>query len=117
MDSELIKGKKPIKNDEYIIYFTKNLYKEKEDILLSWKNNSSRFPILSSSAGRYLNISASSVTMEAISSTATNIITLARNKLSENTIKDLILLKGLNKYNLFKWENELIKVENIIGSD
>lgn len=117
MDSELIKGKKPIKNDEYIIYFAKDLYKEKEDILLSWKNNLSRFPILSLLAGRYLSISASSVTTEAISSTATSIITLARNKLSENTIKDLILLKGLNKYNLFRRENELIKVENIIGSD
>lgn len=55
--------------------------------------------------------------MEAISSTATNIITLARNKFNENIIKDLILLKGLNKYNLFKWENKLIKVKNIIGND
>lgn len=88
-----------------------------KNVLLSRKNNKSRFPILNLSAGRYLNISASSAAIKAIASTTTNIITLARNKLSENTIKNFILLKVQDMYNLFEWENELIKAENIIESD
>jgi hypothetical protein len=59
-----------------------------------WKQNTYRFPILSTLARRYLAIPATSASIERVFSISNNIITKSRNRLFPDTIKQFILLKS-----------------------
>lgn len=73
-------------------YLTEHSISKDSDVLVWWRNNASRYPILSKLANKYLCISATSVPSERVFSTAGNVISSKRNCLSPNKAKKLIFL-------------------------
>jgi hypothetical protein len=61
--------------------------------LLWWKNNKTRFPILSKLARKYLAISASSTPSERLFSEAGNVMTIKRTQMTSNTLENLVFCK------------------------
>ena len=61
--------------------------------LLWWKTNSTRFPVLSKLARKYLAIPATSTPSERLFSEAGNIMTIKRAQLAPNTLENLVFCK------------------------
>jgi hypothetical protein len=61
--------------------------------LLWWKNNQTRFPILSKLARMYLAIPATSTPTERLFSEAGNVMTVKRTQLAPNTLENLVFCK------------------------
>jgi hypothetical protein len=76
-----------------------------------WKNNAFRFLVLSILARKYLVIPATSAAIGKVFSITRNIITKNRNKLSPETVKELVLLKSwkIKDLNELKVKNTEIK--------
>ncbi|CAK9299329.1 unnamed protein product [Gordionus sp. m RMFG-2023] len=71
-------------------YLNEPLVSLKDDILVWWKANSERFPVLSLAARSFLAIQATSVPCEQIFSKAGDLVTKKRNRLSNKTIQALL---------------------------
>lgn len=83
----------PKSNDEEInSYLLFPVLGKDEDILNWWNLQSKNFPILSQMASDYLSIQISSVSVEQLFSEAGEIVTKKRNRLNDDTIKELICL-------------------------
>lgn len=86
----------PTDNEENLseidCYLNENSIPKESDVLLWWKHNSTRYPVLSKLAKKYLCVSATSVPSERVFSSAGNIISTKRCSLSNNKAKKLIFL-------------------------
>src|SRR6266536_720838 len=95
--------------DEYLTYLKETNAIQNTQPLDYWKNNSYKYPILSVLARRYLAIPATSASVERLFSVTSNIITKNRNKLSLNTIKQLISLKNWLLHDIEDLEKEILE--------
>lgn len=71
------------------------------DVMLWWKNNSTKYPKLSKLAINLLSIPASSASSERVFSLAGNIITDKRNRLEPKTVDSIIFLNSIYKKKLW----------------
>lgn len=82
-----------IRIDEVASYLTLPKIYHDDCPLLWWKNNKSRFPILSKLARKYLAIPATSTPSERLFSEAGNIMTMKRTQLAPNMLENLVFCK------------------------
>ena len=94
-DDDIFISRNIIEEEEYTEYIKESVISNKDiNPLDFWKQNTYRFPILSTLARRYLAIPATSASIERVFSISNNIITKSRNRLFPDTIKQFILLKS-----------------------
>ena len=88
-----------IQFEETEIYFREacTRIKEKDDLLIYWKSNSSRFPVLAKMVTDFLAIPASSSAIESQFSTAGHLYSKRRNRMKPDTLEMLVLLHDWQK--------------------
>lgn len=80
--------------DELESYLAARREKPKSDVMLFWKVNRNQFPKLSALARQILPIQATSVSSERVFSVAGNVDTPMRNRLSEESVEGIVLLRS-----------------------
>lgn len=80
--------------DELESYLKSRREKFKIDVLVWWRNNASQYPKLSSIARKILPIQATSVASERVFSVAGDVETKSRNRLSDESVENIILFKS-----------------------
>jgi hypothetical protein len=102
-DDDIFISRNINEEEEYMEYIKESIISNKDiNPLDFWKQNTYRFPILSTLARRYLAIPVTSASIERVFSISNNIITKNRNRLFPDTVKQLILLKSWKLDNFIK---------------
>ena len=99
MFSHLYPKRKKVSIDEFQSYISEPALGEvsASDMLLWWKNNSTRYPNLSRMARYYLSIPGTSTSSERLFSSGKELITDRRNRLNEISIQAVQCLKSWSK--------------------
>lgn len=80
--------------DELEAYFASRREKTKSEVLVWWRNNADQYPRLSQIARKVLPIQATSVASERVFSVAGGIDTKSRNRLSDESVENIVLYKS-----------------------
>lgn len=80
--------------DELSTYCDGRRAKMKTDVIMWWKNNTESFPKLATIARKILSIQGTSVASERVFSVAGDVDTKSRNRLSDESVEDIVLFKS-----------------------